>query len=182
MTAAAIELAHLIVGYARISIVPWWILAPGTILALVGMIWGFDGLHNRQAPSRGYGTLGTTGYRIACAGITIGLLESLIRTLALLRTAFIAPGSFGERFLSFVVFSVGYTDINVAILLKSAALLVLSIGFMLWGLASLRAQVVPRWFCVLLGGYFFLLIPTYFVLTPEVVTVRVSPVLDAEIW
>ncbi len=159
MTAAAIELVFLVIGYTELNTGPDWIaperwniLAPGTILAFVGLLLGLGGLHVRQEPSPRYGRLGNTGYRLAQAGIALIFLLIIKDVLV-----------FGLNLFLDRVYGLTATtnpllvgSITVDKLLEFAALLVLSIGFLVWARAALRAKVVPHWFCLLLGGYFFI--------------------------
>jgi hypothetical protein len=92
-----------------------------TGLALAGMLVGLLGLHARQAAS--YGVLGTVGFLVALVG-TILVLANVL----LIRAA--------ER--------------NLLDLLLLLGLVGMLLGFVLLGIATLRAGVMPQWTGVVL--------------------------------
>jgi hypothetical protein len=92
--------------------------------AYLGMLGGLVGLHARQVES--YGRLGTVGFFLAFAGAALAFVGQA--------TSGIFPhnGALGWLF----------SDPGYAFL---AGILLMSLGLVLLGVATLRARVLPRW-------------------------------------
>ncbi len=103
-------------------------------IALVGMLAGIVGFHARQAPN--YGRLGTAGFFAAFVGVFFLLASTVATILA------------GREVLD-LLFILGFVGSLV--------------GFVLLGVATLRARVFPRW-CGVLLIVAVLGIPVYFAL------------------
>ena len=103
-------------------------------LASLGMLAGIVGFHARQAPS--YGGLGTAGFLAAFVGVFFLLASTVATILA------------GREVLDWL-FILGFVGSLV--------------GFVLLGVATLRARVFPRW-CGVLLIVAVLGIPVYFAL------------------
>jgi hypothetical protein len=103
-------------------------------IASLGMLAGIVGFHARQAPS--YGRLGTVGFYATFIGI-IFLLASTVATILA-----------GREVLDWL-FILGFAGTLI--------------GFVLFGAATLRARVLPRW-CGVLLIIAALGIPVYFTL------------------
>lgn len=98
------------------------------IVVLLGQMAGIAGLHALQ---RGrYGRLGAAGALLAFVGIALQLLLGIVASALDLSTSEAANLTFA--------------------LLLLLGLLALFVGFVLLGIATLRAGVLPRWFGVLL--------------------------------
>ncbi len=103
-------------------------------IALVGMLAGLVGFHARQAPN--YGRLGTAGFLAAFVG-GFFLLASTVATILA-----------GREVLDWL-FLLGFVGSLV--------------GFVLLGVATIRARIFPRW-CGVLLIVAVLGMPVYFVL------------------
>ncbi len=103
-------------GFETFGLPSSYLIEVLTGLALAGMLVGLLGLHARQTPS--YGLLGTVGFLAALVGTALVLANVL-----LIRTA--------ER--------------NLLDLLLLLGLLGMLLGFVLLGIATLRARVLPQW-------------------------------------
>lgn len=114
-------LAWVVVGVmALVSMRPNPLVGASLVIALVGTLLGLVGLHTRQANS--YGELGGMGFLLAFAGGSVMLVSLVLVFLGL------AIGSFGQFF----------------------GLLMLVMGLVLLGVATLRAGTLPRWYGVAL--------------------------------
>lgn len=105
----------------------------------VGMLGGVLGLHTSQANE--YGKLGTVGFVIALIGTVLSLTSGIITVITILLQH--QPG-------------------NAGALLASIGYLLLIVGFLPLGIATLRARALPAWAGLLLsigGVVMFLLIP-----------------------
>ena len=103
-------------------------------IATLGMLAGIVGLHAREAPN--YGRLGTAGFFAAFVGVFFLLASTVATILA------------GREVLDWL-FILGFVGSLV--------------GFVLFGAATLRARVLPRWYGILLSVAVFG-IPVYFAL------------------
>ena len=103
-------------------------------IATLGMLAGIVGLHAREAPN--YGRLGTAGFFAAFVGVFFLLASTVATMLA------------GREVLDWL-FILGFLGTCV--------------GFLLFGAATLRARVLPRWRGILLLVAVFG-IPVYFAL------------------
>jgi len=103
-------------------------------IALAGMLAGLVGFHARQAPN--YGRLGTAGFFAAFVGVFFMLASTVATILA------------GSEVLDWL-FVLGFVGTLV--------------GFVLLGVATLRARVLPRW-CGILLLLAVLGIPVHFAL------------------
>ena len=103
-------------------------------IATLGMLAGIVGLHAREAPN--YGRLGTAGFFAAFVGVFFLLASTVATMLA------------GREVLDWL-FILGFLGTCV--------------GFLLFGAATLRARVLPRWCGILLLVAVFG-IPVYFAL------------------
>ena len=109
-------LAWVVVGVmALVSMRPNPLVGASLVIALVGTLLGLVGLDTRQANS--YGELGGMGFVLAFAGGSVMLVSLVLVFLGL------AIGSFGQFF----------------------GLLMLVMGLVLLGVATLRAGTLPRW-------------------------------------
>ncbi|HZY65744.1 MAG: hypothetical protein M3N10_00330 [Actinomycetota bacterium] len=102
----------------------WYLIESSDAIAELGMLAALVGLHFLQAPR--YGWLGTAGFAVAFVGTASLLLSTVIWLL----TAG-AEGAFLD-----ILFSLG----GLAVL----------VGFPLLGVATFRADVLPRWCSLLL--------------------------------
>lgn len=98
------------------------------IVALLGQMTGIVGLHTLQRER--YGRLGAAGALLAFVGIALQLILGIVASALDLSTSEAASLTFA--------------------LLLLLGLLALFVGFVLLGIATLRAGVMPRWFGVLL--------------------------------
>jgi len=98
------------------------------IVALLGQMAGIAGLHTLQRER--YGRLGAVGALLAFVGIALQLILGIVASALDLSTSEAASLTFA--------------------LLLLLGLLALFVGFVLLGIATLRAGVMPRWFGVLL--------------------------------
>jgi hypothetical protein len=103
-------------------------------IATLGMLAGIVGLHAREAPN--YGRLGTAGFFAAFVGVFFLLASTVATMLA------------GREVLDWL-FILGFLGTCV--------------GFLLFGAATLRARVLPRW-CGILFLVAVFGIPVYFAL------------------
>jgi hypothetical protein len=92
--------------------------------AYLGMLGGLVGLHARQVES--YGRLGTVGFLLAFAGAALAFVGQATSGI------FPENGALGWLF----------SDPGYAFL---AGILLMSLGLVLLGVATLRARVLPRW-------------------------------------
>jgi hypothetical protein len=92
--------------------------------AYLGMLGGLVGLHARQVES--YGRLGTVGFFLAFAGAALAFVGQATSGI------FPQNGALGWLF----------SDPGYAFL---AGILLMSLGLVLLGVATLRARVLPRW-------------------------------------
>ncbi len=98
------------------------------IVALAGTLLGLAGLHAKQA--RSYGRLGVAGFLVAFMGNVLVLL-GLVLSLS-------ARGEIFERELLDQVLGLGLLGMFLGFVL-------LSVGLVVLGIASLLAGVLPRW-------------------------------------
>ena len=110
----------------------------GPVLAMYTLAWagtlgGLVGLHGRQAPR--YGWLGTTGFFAAFTGAALALAGSVL--------TFLSRSSILEQEFLDQALGLGLFSTLVGLVLSSA-------GFVILGVATLRARVMPRWCGVVL--------------------------------
>ncbi len=95
------------------------------IVVLISMLWGLVGLHARQETR--YGRLGTTGFLVAYGGSTLTLVGLGLTWLFRIDVLGQEPAV-----------TLGISGMVVGLTL-------LGTGFLLLGIATLRARVLPRW-------------------------------------
>ena len=121
-----------------------WSSGPFIVVLLVigyaGMLEGLLGLHTAQASQ--YGRLGTIGFWLAIIGTVLSLAAGLVTVVAAL---------------------LRLEDVNADASLALVGYLLLIIGFLLLGSATLRARVLPVWAGLLLviGSIVMLLLPPF---------------------
>lgn len=113
------------------------------IVVLVGMLWGLLGLHGRQ--EKRYGRLGAAGFLVAYVGITLALAG--LGLIWLFR-----GGVLGQE----PAITLGLSGMVLGLAL-------LGTGFLLLGVATLRARALPGWCgATLIVGFVAVLIPLIF--------------------
>ncbi len=95
-------------------------------LAYLGVLMSLVGIHARQARSRRYGVVGTTGFLLAFVGAALAFVGQA--------TSAIFPRSEALNWL-----------FNNPGILFQATLLLLGIGLIILGISTLRAGVMPGW-------------------------------------
>src|SRR5918998_2037882 len=121
-------------GTEVVGTFPYYLLEILFSIASLGMLVAIMGFHTRQAPN--YGRLGTAGFFAAFVGVFFLLASTVATMLA------------GREVLDWL-FILGFLGTCV--------------GFLLFGAATLRARVLPRWCGILLLVAVFG-IPVYFAL------------------
>jgi len=110
-----------------------YLIVPAVILGAVGMLGGLVGLHARQAML--YGKLGTIGFWAAFMGFA--MLLTLLGGNSIGNLLF-PMGSTPPPFS-------GYLSLIIALVSYGLGLLAMLVGFVLLGIATLRARVLPHW-------------------------------------
>ncbi len=104
----------------------WYLIESSDAIAEIGMIVAVIGLHARQTPN--YGRLGTAGSIVAFVGTVFASLSTVLWLLT-------------------------HNGDGVVGLLFSLGGLGALVGFPILGVATLRAEVLPRWCGLLLVGW-----------------------------
>jgi hypothetical protein len=134
-----------------------YLIESADALAEVGMLAALVGLHVVQA--RSLGRFGLAGFAVAFVGTALVLVSTLWAIVLLDRFGETVPG---------VLFGLG--------------LLGLLVGFVLFGIATFRARVLPRWSGVLLVAYPLLLIAGFPVEGPLILVGLLWLALGYALW
>ena len=132
------------VCFCGAMLISLWSSGPFIVVLLVigdvGMLEGLLGLHASQASQ--YGRLGTIGFWLAIIGTVLSLAAGLVTVVAAL---------------------LRLEDVNADASLALVGYFLLIIGFLLLGIATLRARVLPVWAGLLLviGSIVMLLLPPF---------------------